>query len=102
MSSSILPSITNSSLQVLAKDFGFTVEQRPIAITELAEFSEIGACGTAAVITPIYSVTHNDTIYSFGDEHSAGKTLTSLYAELQGIQYGEIEDRHHWMVPVIQ
>jgi branched-chain amino acid aminotransferase len=97
-SSSILGSVTNKSLQVLAADFGFTVEQRPVAFSELNSFAEIGACGTAAVITPVYSITSGDTVLTFGKEHEAGPTLTRLYDELQGIQYGETADRHSWMV----
>ena len=52
-SSSILPSITNNSLMQLARDLGMEVEQRPIAEEELDTFDEAGACGTAAVISPI-------------------------------------------------
>ena len=97
-SSSILGSITNKSLQALAFDFGLKVEQRNIRISELADFTEVGACGTAAVITPVYSITHGQKVYTFGKESEAGPTLTRLFNELQGIQYGEIEDRHGWMV----
>jgi branched-chain amino acid aminotransferase len=99
-SSSILPSITNSSLQQLALDFGMKVERRQIPVTELAVLREVGACGTAAVITPVYSISHGEKVYTFGSENAAGATLTKLYKELQGIQYGEIEDRHSWMMKV--
>jgi branched-chain amino acid aminotransferase len=100
-STSILESITNKSLQVLAKDFGLTVERRNIKIAELAGLSEVGACGTAAVITPVYSIAHGAKVYTFGRENEAGSQLTKLYKELQGIQYGEIVDRHKWMVKVV-
>jgi branched-chain amino acid aminotransferase len=96
-SSSILPSITNKSLQAIARDFGLTVEQRPIAVDELEEFAEVGACGTAAILTPVCSIAHGDKEYTFGKCDQAGEMLTRLYREIQGIQYGEIEDRHHWM-----
>lgn len=99
-STSILGSITNKSLQVLAKDFGLSVEKRPIPVTELEQFIEVGACGTAAVITPVYSITCNDKKYTFGKKGESGKMLTKLYTNLQGIQYGEIEDRHGWMFSV--
>ncbi|HON09600.1 MAG TPA: branched-chain amino acid aminotransferase [Chitinispirillaceae bacterium] len=99
-SSSILPSITNSSLQVIASDFGMKVEKRQIPVTELPEFAEIGACGTAAVITPVYSITDGDKVYTFGKQDEAGETLTRFYKQIQGIQYGELEDKHQWMVPV--
>ncbi|MBD3344835.1 MAG: branched-chain amino acid aminotransferase [Chitinivibrionales bacterium] len=97
-SKSILPSITNDSLQQLSRDFGMAVERRKIPMEELSMFTEVGACGTAAVITPIHSVTYNETIYTYGKENEAGPTLTRLYKEIQGIQYGEKEDRHNWML----
>jgi branched-chain amino acid aminotransferase len=99
-SQSILPSITNLSLQVIAEDFGMKVEKRPIPVTELTDFVEVGACGTAAVITPVYSVQHGDKLYTFGKEDNAGDTLTKFFKEIQGIQYGEIKDRHNWMMKI--
>ena len=99
-SNSILPSITNMSLQQIAHDFGMEVQRRPIAFDELPNLKEVGACGTAAVITPIYSITRDETVYTFGNEETVGETLTRLFKEIQGIQYGEIDDRHNWMVAV--
>jgi hypothetical protein len=40
-------------------------------------------------------------VYTFGKEKEAGPTLTKLYKELQGRQYGEIAARHKWMVKVV-
>ena len=56
-STSILPSITNKSLMQLAEDMGMTVECRQIPEEELTTFEEAGACGTAAVISPIWKMT---------------------------------------------
>ncbi len=95
-STSILPSITNDSLQVLAGDLGLAVEKRQVAIEELGSFSEVGACGTAASITPVGSINAGDKVYRYGDEDCAGEILTKLYNQIQGIQYGEIEDRYNW------
>jgi branched-chain amino acid aminotransferase len=100
-SSSILPSITNKSLQVIAEDMGMKVECRPILFDEISIFEEIGACGTAAVITPVYSVTRADKTYTFGKELQAGAVLTSLFKAIQGIQYGELEDRHNWLFKIV-
>ncbi len=101
-SNSILPSITNKSLQVIAaEDFKMKVERRQIHVTELSDFAEIGACGTAAVITPVYSVVHGSKTYTFGNENKAGDILTRFFKEIQGVQYGEIEDRHNWMMKVV-
>jgi branched-chain amino acid aminotransferase len=97
-SPSILPSVTNKSLKVIARDFGLAVEARKVPVTELAHFAEVGACGTAVVITPVYSVLHGEKLYTFGREDQAGATLTKLFKEIQGIQYGDIADRHGWMV----
>ena len=101
-SASILPSVTNKSLQQIAVDFGMKVERRKIPIGELSELAEVGACGTAVVITPIFSVQYGSRLFTFGKEDEAGPTLTKLYTEIQKIQYGEIPDRHGWMheVPV--
>ena len=99
-SSSILQSITNESLQTLAQDMGLTVVREPIALASLDQFSEVGACGTAAVLTPVYAVQYRDHKYTFGQPDVAGETLTKLFNNLQGIQYGEIPDTHHWLVEV--
>jgi branched-chain amino acid aminotransferase len=96
-SPSVLKSITNKSLQVLAEDQGYTVCKQPILVEEVNQFCEVGACGTAAVITPIHSITRGDQEWTFGDPNKAGNVLTSLYEQLQGIQYGEIEDKHNWL-----
>lgn len=99
-SRSILPSVTNKSLQTIAAEIGLTVDKRRVEVSELRTFAEVGACGTAVVITPVYSVLHGETLYTFGEEHTAGETLTRLYAQIQGIQYGDIEDRYGWMISV--
>jgi branched-chain amino acid aminotransferase len=99
-SGSILPSITNKSLMQLAEDMGFTIENRPVRVDELSTFVEVGACGTAAVITPIHSITYGEKVFSYGDPYTAGETLTKLYKNLQAIQYGEATDRHQWMAPL--
>jgi len=97
-SDSILPSITNMSLRQLAKDLGMNVEERQIAAEELDEFDEVGACGTAAVISPIKRVydADKDIEYFFGTE--PGKVCTQLYEKLRGIQYGTEPDPYNWTV----
>ena len=99
-SCSILPSITNDSLQTLAKEIGLEIVKEDIAVDSLDQFKEVGACGTAAVITPIYSVKYKDKEFTWGSPDKAGETLTKLYNMLQGIQYGEIEYKYGWMVEV--
>jgi len=95
-STSILPSITNMSLRQLAKDMGMNVEERQVDVDELAEFDEVGACGTAAVISPIKRVydADNDIEYLYGTE--PGKVCVKLYEKLRGIQYGIEPDAYNW------
>eukprot|EP00831_Metopus_contortus_P048891 TRINITY_DN4007_c0_g1_i2.p1 TRINITY_DN4007_c0_g1~~TRINITY_DN4007_c0_g1_i2.p1 ORF type:complete len:337 (-),score=54.72 TRINITY_DN4007_c0_g1_i2:423-1433(-) len=94
-SNSILDSITNKSLRRIARDLGMEVERRPVKIEELSSFREIGACGTAVIITPVRNVYHGEKVYSFRDE--IGPALKQLYDRMTGIQYGEVEDVHGWM-----
>lgn len=97
-SHSILPSITNMSLRQMAEDIGMTIERRNVPVEELSTFEEAGACGTAAVISPIGKIVDRESgkefIYSKDGE--AGPVSTKLYKMLQGIQQGDIEDIHNW------
>ncbi len=97
-SPSILKSITNASLMQLAKDNDMQVEQRPVPVTELDQFTEVGACGTAVVITPIGNIVYGDKTYSYTNECTP--VLKQLYNWVQGIQYGKIEDKHDWMTKI--
>jgi branched-chain amino acid aminotransferase len=99
-STSILQSITNDSLQALAADMGLTVRRERIEVERLDQFSEVGACGTAAVITPVHIIHYRDRAFRFGQPDIAGEVLTRLYNELQGIQYGEAPDRYGWLTVV--
>ena len=101
-SPSILPSITNKSLRTLAADMGLEVEERPIQVSELASFVEAGACGTAAVISPIGYIYDLDTDekITYGDGETVGKTCLALYNALQDIQYGRAEDKFGWVTIV--
>ena len=98
LSTSILPSITNKSLMQLAEDMGMKVERRHIPEEELATFEEAGACGTAAVISPIDRIDdpENNHTYHISKDGKPGPVCTKLYNTLRGIQLGEIEDKHNW------
>ncbi len=97
-SESILPSVTNKSLQQLAKDMGIEVESRHILLEELADISEAAACGTAAVASPIAEIDDLDTgkKYVVSRNGEAGPITTALYNKLRAIQLGEEEDIHGW------
>lgn len=101
-SPSILPSITKYSLMHIAKEyFGMTVEERPVSINHLDEFAEAGACGTAAVITPIGAISHDGQTHTFyADGKQAGPVTTKLYETLTGIQRGEINAPAGWLMTV--
>ena len=101
-STSILPSITNKSLMQVAEDLGMKVERRPIPEEELASFEEAGACGTAAVISPISYIDDLDTGQRFEFGSEPGPISRKLYDTLRGIQYGTVEDKHGWTTVVIE
>ena len=102
-STSILPSITNKSLMQIATDIGMNVECRPVPVEELSTFEEAGACGTAAVISPISYIDDLDTgvRYTFSKDGKPGPISTKLYNHLCAIQYGIEEDRHGWTKIVV-
>ena len=99
---SILEGITRDSIITLAKDRGLRVEERDVLLDEWksgaedGSITEVFACGTAAVITPIGELKAKD--WSIGDLSApAGEVTMSLRQELTDIQYGRAEDRHGWM-----
>lgn len=99
-SPSILKSITNMSLRTLAADLGMGVELRPVHVNEIFYLKEAGCCGTAAVITPVKSITYRDreVVYCEGDE--VGPSSKKLYDTLTGIQMGVIEDKYSWTTEI--
>lgn len=102
-SDSILEGITLDSVLRLARDRGYTVEQRPVTIDEWREGVDSGeiveafACGTAAVITPISEIKSADYGIWMPEIAAEDRVSLSLRDELTGIQYGRIEDRHNWL-----
>ena len=98
-SHTILPSITNLSLQELAIEMGMTVEKRPVHIDELGEFEEVGACGTAAVITPIKKIVDHktNTTHEYCQDGNPGPVSVKLYNRLTAIQYGDQPNPFGWI-----
>jgi branched-chain amino acid aminotransferase len=101
-SESILPSITNKSLLQLAGTVGIKTERRQVPVEELAEFTEAGACGTAAVITPIGKIVDPDKnkIYEYCKDGKPGVITMKLYNMLVGIQIGDVPDEFGWMTVI--
>lgn len=101
ISPSILPSITKYSLLYLAEHrFGMKAIEGDVFVDDLKKFTEAGACGTAAVISPIGGVKHGDDFHVFYSETEVGPITRKLYDELTGIQFGDKEAPDGWIVPV--
>jgi len=101
MSDSILPSITNKSLETLAQHLGYKTERRRVLLEELSEFEEAGACGTAAVISPIGKIVEYETGKEYNyTQGQAGKISTELYNTLLGVQTGDLPDEFGWVTIV--
>ena len=104
LTGTILPGVTRSSLLELARERGLDVQERRFSIDEWrdgvasGEITEVFACGTAAVITPVGRLAWDGGELSMPDDHSL--TL-SLREELLDIQYGRAEDRHGWLYPLV-
>ncbi len=99
-SPSILPSITNMSLRTLAAEMGLKVEQRPVLFDEVATFDECGACGTAAVISPIGTIYNPDLDEKIDFGGEVGSYCKAMYEKLQDIQYGRCDDPYGWTLIV--
>ena len=105
LSGALLPGVTRSSLLRLAADAGLVVEERRISTDEWeksaasGELTEVFACGTAAVITPVGRVKHagGEFLVNGG---APGDWTMKLRAELTGIQEGTRPDPHNWMHPL--
>ena len=101
ISSSILPSITKYSLLELAKDYlNLETVEEDVLLDELDKFKEAGACGTAAVITPIGGIEYKDKLHVFYSETEVGPITKKLYDTLVGIQFGDIEGPEGWIYKV--
>lgn len=97
-SPSILPSITKYSLMYLAENrLGMETIEGDVYINEIDQFSEAGAMGTAAAITPIASITYHGDKHVYLSEGGAGPVTQKLYDELIGIQFGDVEAPEGWI-----
>ncbi len=105
LSGSILPGITRDSVIQLTKDWGLKVSEKRISIDEVflakekGSLQEIFGTGTAAVISPVGSLHYKDKVCTV-NEGKTGKLAQRLFDEIQGIQYGYINDPYGWVVEV--
>lgn len=97
-SDTILPSITRRSLMYVAKEYlGMEVEERPVALSEIGDFTECGLCGTAAVISPVGIIDdHGKEVRYAG----MGDKIQKLYDTLTGIQMGRILAPEGWITVI--
>lgn len=97
-SPSILPSITKYSLLYLAEhNLGMEAVEEDVYLDSLDEFKEAGACGTAAVISPIGGIQTRDNFHIFYSETQVGPVTQQLYDQLTGIQFGDIPAPDGWI-----
>ena len=104
LTGSILRGVTRKSLlQIAAEDFGMTVEERTVPLEEWKDrvadgtFTEIFACGTAAVINPLAKLVAADFTIP-APKNTAGEVTMGLRNALTDIQYGRVEDTRGWTV----
>jgi branched-chain amino acid aminotransferase len=101
-SDSILEGITRDSILQLARDRGHKIEQRKVTLDEWrngvasGDITEVFACGTAAVVTPI-ALLKGEGFEVGSADAPAGELTMSLRQELTDIQYGRLPDRHGWL-----
>ena len=98
-SDSILPSITRRSIVYVAENIlGMKVEERYVKLEEVPSFTEMGLCGTAAVISPVGKINdHGKEICFKSGMDEMGPTIKKLYDTLTGIQMGKIEAPQGWI-----
>lgn len=98
ISSSILPSITQDTLKYIAKNLlNIKVEERDVFIDKLEEFDEVGACGTAAGLTPIFEIIYkNKIVYQKKDDY-VGRISHQLSNLLVDIQLGNMIVNPKWI-----
>jgi len=100
LNGNILPGITRQTVIILARELGYTVEERYIDIQELTQDSSEAFCtGTGASITPVGAVTHGDETFVLGDG-KPGKVTIELRKAILDIQYEIVEDKHGWLMDV--
>ena len=105
LTGTLLPGVTRDSLLTLAADLGYTAEEGKVSTDEWRSgndsgaISEVFACGTAAVITPVGSVKSATEEWTIGDG-GPGPITMQLREALTGIQTGARPDTHGWLTPL--
>jgi branched-chain amino acid aminotransferase len=98
-SSSVLSGITRRSLMEIAQErLGMDVHEGDVLISNLGDFKEAAACGTAAAITPIGGISYRGETHVFYSQTEVGPITLQLYEELTGIQVGTKNSPEGWLV----
>jgi branched-chain amino acid aminotransferase len=106
LTGTLLPGVTRDSLLKLAPDLGIPASEGPISVEQWrdgcasGEITEVFACGTAAVITPVAAVKGKTGGWQIGDGQPGPVTMR-LREELLGIQFGRLPDPHGWIHKII-
>ena len=107
LTGTLLPGITRDALLKLAVDLGYQAEEGKLSTDEWragcadGSLTEVFACGTAAVITPVGSVKSARGSWTVGDGKS-GEVTMRLRQSLVDIQRGSAPDPHGWMHPIVR
>lgn len=87
-------------MEISEKYLHMPIYEREIPIDYLDQFKEAGACGTAAVITPIGGIEYKGKLHVFYSETEVGPITKELYRILCGIQFGDVEAPEGWIYTV--
>ena len=102
LTGTLLPGVTRDSLLTLAPDLGIPASEGMISVDQWradcasGEITEVFACGTAAVITPVAQVKSATGGWTVGDGQPGPVTMR-LREHLLGIQFGRLPDPHGWI-----
>ncbi|MGX9783277.1 branched-chain amino acid aminotransferase [Janthinobacterium lividum] len=102
LTGTLLPGITRRSLLEMAKDLGYATEERKLSVQQWRDdiasgrMTEVFACGTAAVITPVGVAKANGFEMTINNNENGAVTL-ALREALLGLQHGTAADTHGWM-----
>jgi len=106
LTGTILEGITRSSILELAEELGHQVKERRISIEEWREgvasgdITEVFACGTAAVVTPVGRLAWDGGEMLIGDREvggGVGPVTAGLRQALLDVQYGRTPDTRGWL-----
>ena len=102
LDSTFLHGVTRDSLLTMARDDGYSVDERVFNVSEMLEWSKDGEAalsGTAAVLAGVGVLIHHGKEYQLSGGE-VGPTTQELRQKLVAIQRGEIADKHGWITRI--